>query len=83
MRRPLSPLLSGVQGELKLVLFNCANHGDLHLQKLLAEFIRDLCPQVQLQTIVRLLYGGFGAVASFLLSGHSCYVDKGLVLLWI
>ena len=36
----------------------------------------DLCPHVQLQTVVWLFYGGFGAVAS----GH---VDIGLVLLWI
>jgi hypothetical protein len=28
-------------------------------------------------------YGGFGAVASSLLSGLSGYVDIGLVLLWI
>ena len=28
-------------------------------------------------------YGGFGAVASSLLSGFSGYVDVGLVLLWI
>jgi hypothetical protein len=31
----------------------------------------DLCPHVQLQTVVWLSYGGFGAVASFLLSGLS------------
>ena len=43
----------------------------------------DLCPHVQLQTVVRLFYGGFGAVASSLLSGLSGYVDIGLVLLWI
>ena len=43
----------------------------------------DLCPNVQLQTIVWLFYGGFGAVASSLLSGLSGYVDIGLVLLWI
>ena len=41
----------------------------------------DLCPHVQLQTVVWLLYGGFGAVASSLLSGLSGYVDIGLVLL--
>ena len=41
----------------------------------------DLCPHVQLQTVV--FYGGFGAVASSLLSGLSGYVDIGLVLLWI
>ena len=29
------------------------------------------------------LYGGFGAVASSLLSGLSGYVDKELILLWI
>jgi hypothetical protein len=40
MRRPLSPLLRGVQGELKFVLYNYANHGGLPLQELLAEFIR-------------------------------------------
>ena len=38
-----------------------------------------LCPNVQLQTIVWLFYGGFGAVASYLLSGLSTYVDIGLV----
>ena len=42
-----------------------------------------LCPHVQLQTVVWLFYGGFGAVASSLLSGHLGYVDVGLVLLWI
>uniref|UniRef100_A0A4W5LB90 Nucleobindin 2a n=1 Tax=Hucho hucho TaxID=62062 RepID=A0A4W5LB90_9TELE len=40
----------------------------------------DLC---QLQTVVWLFYGSFGAVASSLLSGLSGYVDIGLVLLWI
>ena len=40
-------------------------------------------PHVQLQTVVWLFYGGFGAVASSLLSGLSGYVDIGLVLLWI
>ena len=43
----------------------------------------DLCPHVQLHTVVWLFYGGFGAVASSLLSGLSGYVDIGLVLLWI
>ena len=43
----------------------------------------DLYPHVQLQTVVWLFYGGFGAVASSLLSGLSGYVDIGLVLLWI
>jgi hypothetical protein len=43
----------------------------------------DLCPDVQLQTIVWIFYAGFGAVASSLLSGLSGYVDIGLVLLWI
>ena len=43
----------------------------------------DLCPHVQLQTVVWLFYGGFGAVASSLLGGLSGYVDIGLVLLWI
>ena len=43
----------------------------------------DLCPHVQLQTVVWLLYGGFGAVASSLLSGLSGYVDIGLILLWL
>ena len=39
----------------------------------------------QFQTVVWHLavYGGFGAVASSLLSGHSGYVDIGLVQLWI
>ena len=41
----------------------------------------NLCPHVQLQTEVRLFYGGFGGVASSLLSGLSDYVDIGLVLL--
>ncbi|CDQ64502.1 unnamed protein product [Oncorhynchus mykiss] len=43
----------------------------------------DLCPHVQLQTVVWLFYGGFGAVASSLLSSLSGYVDIRLVLLWI
>jgi hypothetical protein len=37
----------------------------------------DLCPYVQLQTVVWLFYGGFGAVASSLLSGLSGYVNIG------
>ena len=36
-------------------------------------------PHVLLQTVVWLFYGGFGAVASSLLSGLSGYVDVGLV----
>ena len=43
----------------------------------------DLCPHVQLQTVVWLFYGSFGAVASSLLSGLSCYVNIGLVFLWV
>ena len=43
----------------------------------------DLCPHVQLQTVVWLFYGGSGAVASSLLSSLSGYVDIGLVLLWL
>jgi hypothetical protein len=43
----------------------------------------DLCPHVQLQTLVWLFYGDFGAVASSLLSCLSGYVDIGLVLLWL
>ena len=39
----------------------------------------DLWPHVQLHTVVWLFYGGFGAVASSLLSGLSRYVDKVLV----
>ena len=39
----------------------------------------NICPHVQLQTVVRLFYGGFGAVASSLLSGLPGYVDIGLV----
>ena len=39
----------------------------------------DLCPHVQLQTVVWLFHGSFGAVASSLLSGLSGYVDIGLV----
>ena len=41
----------------------------------------NLCTHVQLQTFVGLFYGGFGAVASSLLSGLSDYVNIGLVLL--
>ena len=40
----------------------------------------DICPHVQFQTVVWLFYGGFGAVASSLLSGLSGYVDIGLVV---
>ena len=40
-------------------------------------------PNVQLQTVVWLFIGGFGAVASSLLSGLSGYADIELVLLWI
>ena len=43
----------------------------------------DLCPHVQLQTVVWLFYGNFGAVASSLLRGISGYVDIGLILLGI
>jgi hypothetical protein len=43
----------------------------------------NFCLHVQLQTVGWLFYGGFGAVASSLLSGLSGYVDIGLVLLWI
>jgi hypothetical protein len=43
----------------------------------------DLCPHVQLQTVVWLFYGGFVAVASSLQNGLSGYVDIGLILLWI
>ena len=39
----------------------------------------DLCSHVQLQTVVWLFYGSFGAVASYLLSGLSGYVDIGLI----
>ena len=38
-----------------------------------------LCPHVQLQTVVWLFYGSFGAVSSSLLSSLSGYVDMGLV----
>ena len=41
----------------------------------------NLCPHVQLQTVVWLFYDGFGAVTSSLLSGLSGYVDIGLILL--
>jgi hypothetical protein len=41
---------------------------------------------VQLQTVVYIFYavfyGGFGALASSLLSDLSGYVDIGLILLW-
>ena len=40
-------------------------------------------PMCSCKTVVWLFYGGFGAVASSLLSGLSGYVDIGLVLLWI
>ena len=39
----------------------------------------DLCPHAQLQTVVCLFYGGFGAVASSMLSSLSGYVDIGTV----
>ena len=42
----------------------------------------DLCPHVQLQTVVLDFNVDFGAVASFLLSSLSGYVDIGFVLLW-
>ena len=38
----------------------------------------NLCPHVQLQTVVWLFYGGLGAVASSFLSSLSGYVDIGL-----
>ena len=38
-----------------------------------------LCPHVQLQTIILLFYGSFGAVAPSLLNDLSGYVDIGLV----
>ena len=41
----------------------------------------DLCPHVQLKTVVW-LYGGFGAVASSLLSGLSGHIDIGLVFIY-
>jgi hypothetical protein len=40
----------------------------------------NLCPHVQLQTIVWIFYGGFGAVASSLLSCLSGYVDIGFTV---
>jgi hypothetical protein len=45
----------------------------------------NLCPHVQLQTLISLTFfnAGFGAVASSLLTGISGYVDIGLVLLGI
>jgi hypothetical protein len=43
----------------------------------------DLCTHAQLQTVVCLFYGGFGAEASSLLSSLSGYVDIELVSLWI
>ena len=42
----------------------------------------DICPHVQLQTVVWLFSGGFVAVASSFLS-LSGYVNIGLILLWI
>ena len=41
----------------------------------------ELCPLVQMQSVVWLFYGGFGAVASSLLRGLSGYVNIGVVLL--
>ena len=46
-------------------------------------FIRQEDISFSLQTVVWLFHGGFGAVASSLLSGLSGYVNIGLVLLWI
>ena len=43
----------------------------------------NLCPHVQLQTVVWLIYDGFGAVVSSLQRGLSGYIHIGLVLLWI
>ena len=43
----------------------------------------NIFPHVQMQTVVWLVYGSFGTVASSLLSGLSGYVDIGLVLLRI
>ena len=43
----------------------------------------DICPHVQLQTVVWIVYGGFGVMASSLLSDLSGYVNIELVLLWI
>ena len=40
-------------------------------------------PNVQLQSVAWLFYGGFVAVASSLLSGISGYIDIRLILLWI
>ena len=39
--------------------------------------------KVQSLSVVWFVYGGYGALASSLLSGLSGYVDIGLVLLWI
>ena len=39
----------------------------------------DIFPHLQLQTIVWIFYGGFGALASSLLSGLSGYINIGLV----
>jgi hypothetical protein len=65
----------GLNGQTVLFLFHQTR---LHFSKKY-----DLCRHVQLQTVVWLFYGGFGAVVSSLLSGLSGYVDMGLVLLWI
>ena len=74
-----------------LTLFSSKNNDDQNGQTVLFLFHQtkgyfskkyDLCPHVQLQTIVWLFYGGFVAASSFL-SGLYGYVDIGLVLLWI
>jgi hypothetical protein len=80
LRLPLSPPFTskdnnGHYGKTVLFLFH-QNRGHFSVKY-------DLYPHGQLQTVVWLFYGGFGAVASFLLSGLSGYVDMGLILMLI
>ena len=72
---PLFPHNNGHCGQTGLFLFHQTRG---HFSKKY-----HLCPRVQLQTVVWLNYGRFGAVAPSLQSGLSGYVDIGLVLLWI
>ena len=82
-----TPVLHGWDGVLRLASLPpfSSKHNDGHYgQTVLSLFHQTrrhcykkygLCPHVQLQTVIWLFYGGFGAVASSLLSGLSGYVD--------
>ena len=86
-----TPVLHGCEGDLQLAslpLFTTNSTMVITAKQFYFCFIRpektsskkyDLCPHVQLQTVVWLFYGSFGAVASSLLSELSGYVDIGLV----